>query len=122
MLYTEGKKMQRFKHANFVLLVGVCFSATPSCLLLELMVNGDLRTYLRACSQADSEDKARESASLTTAHLNKLAVDCVCGFEYLASLKHVHRDLAARNVVLSASFTAKIGDFGMLVLVWSSWA
>jgi serine/threonine protein kinase len=114
MLYNEGKQMQRLKHVNVVRLVGVCFSATPSCLLLELMVNGDLRTYLRACSQADSEDKSRQSTSLTPAHLSKLAMDCACGVEYLASMKHVHRDLAARNVVLSAWFTAKIGDFGKI--------
>jgi hypothetical protein len=28
--------------------VGVCFDVEPGCLLLELMANGDLRTYLRA--------------------------------------------------------------------------
>ena len=115
MLYNEGKQMMRFQHTNVVRLVGVCFTATPSCLLLELMSNGDLRTYLRACSVAESEDKARRSSSLTLAHLHKLALNCAAGFEYLASMKHVHRDLAARNVVLSASFVAKIGDFGMII-------
>ncbi len=113
VLYDEGKHMQRLNHTNVVRLVGVCFSSTPSCLLLELMVNGDLRTYLHACSKAESEDKTRQSSLLTTEHLDKLAMDCVCGFEYLTSMKFVHRDLAARNVVLSASFTAKIGDFGI---------
>jgi serine/threonine protein kinase len=113
VLYDEGKHMQRLRHINVVRLVGVCFSSTPSCLLLELMPNGDLRAYLRACSKADSEVKTRQSSLLTAPHLNKLAMDCTCGFEYLTSMKFVHRDLAARNVVLNASFTAKIGDFGL---------
>jgi serine/threonine protein kinase len=52
-------------------------------------------------------------ALLTRGHLERMAVDCSAGFEYLASLKYVHRDIAARNVVLSATCVAKIGDFGM---------
>ena len=51
-------------------------------------------------------------ALLTRGHLERIAVDCSAGFEYLASLKYVHRDMAARNVVLSATCVAKIGDFG----------
>jgi insulin receptor len=106
MLYGEAVRMRPLSHANVVRLVGVCFEGQQSMILLELMPNGDLKTYLRMC--ADDEQ-----GKLSAAHKLKLARDCAAGVAYLHSVKYTHRDLAARNVVLSERFVAKIGDFGL---------
>ncbi len=55
MMHTEACQMVQFNHTNVVKLLGVCFDSMPCCILLELMPNGDARTYLRA-----SADKAGE--------------------------------------------------------------
>jgi serine/threonine protein kinase len=106
MLFNEAKQMSKFDHNNVVRLVGVCFSESPCCILLELQQNGDLQNYVRAWSTNTSQGK------ITQDHLNSIATDCAQGFAYLASLKYVHRDIAARNIVLGADGVAKIGDFG----------
>jgi insulin receptor len=104
MLFNEARQMSQFKHGNVVRLVGVCFKSVPSCILLELLPNGDLRSYLKQCEAGGTV--------LSGQHFARLVADCCGGFEYLASIKFVHRDLAARNVVLGSGFEAKIGDFG----------
>ena len=106
MLYMEAMQMRDLHHANVVALVGVCFASQPCMLLLELMDNGDLRTYLRLCA-----DDAM--APMTQGHLLALATDAASGVSYLHAHRYVHRDIAARNVVLSEGFVAKIGDFGL---------
>ena len=104
-LFDEAVRQRGLSHDNVVRLLGVCFTGTPCFLLLEYMANGDLKAYLRQCESG--------TCQLTAEHLAKLAVDCCAGFSYLQLCKFVHRDLAARNVVLSGSYVAKIGDFGM---------
>jgi serine/threonine protein kinase len=69
------------------------------------MPHGDLKTMLRQCQS--------KGISLYDEHLLSFAMDVSCGFEYLQQMQFIHRDLAARNVLISASFKAKIGDFGM---------
>jgi serine/threonine protein kinase len=113
MLFGEAKQMTRFQHKNVVRLLGVCFKVTPCCILLELMPNGDVKSYTKAWLAAT---QAKGIASISDSHLWSIALDSAAGFEYLASIKHVHRDLAARNVVLAADGTAKIGDFGVFAL------
>eukprot|EP00042_Codosiga_hollandica_P044220 m.431795 g.431795 ORF g.431795 m.431795 type:complete len:609 (+) comp56741_c2_seq11:2038-3864(+) len=110
MLYNEALSMRQFAHTHVVRLLGVCFREAPSCILLELMSNGDLKSYLRAWTA----HSGRESESaFTREHMDALAAQCCSGVVYLASIKYVHRDLAARNVVVSDAGLAKIGDFGM---------
>ena len=104
-LFDEAVRQRALNHENVVRLLGVCFTGTPCFILLEFMANGDLKSYMRQCEGA--------SRALTPEQQVKLAVDCCAGFAYLQSCKFVHRDIAARNVVLSGSFVAKIGDFGM---------
>ena len=44
----------------------------------------------------------------------RFCLDCAEGMEYLAVERNcIHRDLAARNVLLSASLSGKIADFGL---------
>ena len=101
----EGLRLKELSHENVVSLLGVCFAAEPYYIVLEYMPFGDLKTLLRQCQA--------KGISLFEAHLLSFALDASRGFEYLQQRQFVHRDLAARNVLVSASFVAKISDFGM---------
>ena len=39
--------------------------------------------------------------------------DVLSGMVYMADHHFIHRDLAARNILVSVSWMAKIGDFGL---------
>jgi serine/threonine protein kinase len=104
-LQYEANRMCRLHHFNVLSLLGVCLRATPYLLVVELMDNGDLKSYLRYCRTAHT-GLVGESALL------KLSRDVCAGCEYLASVKFVHRDIAARNVLLGSQYVAKISDFG----------
>ncbi len=114
MLFNEAKQMRQFDHLNVVGLLGVCFQESPPCILMELLSNGDLRTYLRLWLELSASEPTT-SPAISPSHRSRLTRDFSAGFAYLASIKYVHRDLAARNIVLSSSGIAKIGDFGEFV-------
>eukprot|EP00042_Codosiga_hollandica_P025302 m.111619 g.111619 ORF g.111619 m.111619 type:complete len:1373 (-) comp51827_c1_seq4:2114-6232(-) len=106
----EAVRLRVLDHSNVVKLLAVCFRVNPPFLVLEYMHHGDLKTYMR--SARDLTDESGKPL-IGLLHLNKLALDCARGFQYLQGMQYVHRDLAARNVLLSRIFVAKIGDFGM---------
>ena len=39
--------------------------------------------------------------------------DVLSGMVYMADHQFIHRDIAARNILVSVSWMAKIGDFGL---------
>jgi serine/threonine protein kinase len=67
---------------------------------------GDLKTLLRSAKET--------RVPLSLSHFVRFALDVSQGFDYLQQNRFVHRDLAARNVLVSGSYTAKIGDFGLV--------
>ena len=105
----EAVRTKGIHHNNVVKLFAVGFDCLPYFIVLEHMVNGDLKSYLRLC--AATSPKA--SPKLSFDHLLRLVRDVNAGFAYLTEMNFVHRDLASRNVMLDEKFTAKIGDFGM---------
>ena len=100
----EASRLRPLRHENVVALLAVCFRSEPLMIVLELMANGDLKTFLR---------RVRMDGTVGQQHLVKLSIDVGRGFRYLQEMKFVHRDIAARNVVLSDSYVAKISDFGL---------
>lgn len=44
----EARLMTRFDHSNIVGLIGYCTIGEPLCVLMELMMYGDLKGYLLA--------------------------------------------------------------------------
>ena len=106
-LYDEASQMRKFNHKNVTKLIAVCFTAHPSFILLELIENGDLKSYL--------VERGKTPQRLSVQHLMRLSRDCVAGVAYLHSQKYTHRDLAARNVLLTNDFVAKISDFGLII-------
>ena len=109
----EAVRLRPLNHVNVVRLLGVCFQSSPPLIVLEFMQHGDLKTYLR-----EARTNEHKHSVLGQAHFLKLAMDCTAGFRYLQEQQYVHRDLAARNVLLSRTFVAKIGDFGMSCVLW----
>ena len=99
-------------HENIVKLLGTCLRSEPYCLILEYQAHGDLKSLLRQCRT--------DAIPLTTTHLVKFTVDVARGFEYLQRKRFVHRDIAARNVLISGTYVAKIGDFGMARRMYNS--
>ncbi|XP_062505924.1 gamma-aminobutyric acid type B receptor subunit 1-like isoform X2 [Corticium candelabrum] len=98
----EVQVMKQFIHPNIVRLIGVCTKEEPICAVMELMVYGDLKSYLlshRLC--------------LTSPDLQWMAVQVGRGVEYLHSRQFVHRDIASRNCMVTLNKTTKLGDFGL---------
>ncbi|RWS21104.1 insulin receptor-like protein, partial [Leptotrombidium deliense] len=109
----EATVMKAFNCHHVVKLLGVVSIGHPVYVLMEIMSNGDLRSFLRS-HRADEEGNEKigyEPPSLK--EILKMAAEIADGMAYLAARKFVHRDLAARNCMVSSDMTVKIGDFGM---------
>lgn len=109
---SEADIMKRFDHKNIVKLLGVCTKEEPVYTIMELMLYGDLKTYLlgrRHLVNGNTE----ESEDVSSKKLTSMALDVARGLSYLAAMKYVHRDVASRNCLVNAQRVVKLGDFGM---------
>ncbi|XP_061188666.1 leukocyte tyrosine kinase receptor-like [Saccostrea echinata] len=107
----EALILFKFQHNNIVKCLGISSSNGIYMILLELMLGGDLKTFLR-----NTKDKETQKSTLKMSELLRLAADVACGLNYLESLHFVHRDIAARNCLLTnlgPNRVAKLGDFGL---------
>jgi serine/threonine protein kinase len=106
---SEVTIISRLRHRNLVQLVGWCHDGDELLLVYELMTNGSLDTHLYSTSNVLTWPiryniiLGMGSALL---YLHQEWEQCV-----------VHRDIKPSNVMLDASFTAKLGDFGLARLV-----
>ncbi|CAN6240653.1 unnamed protein product [Urochloa humidicola] len=106
---TEVTIIGRLRHRNLVQLVGWCHDGDELLLVYELMTNGSLDTHLYSTRNVLTWPiryniiLGMGSALL---YLHQEWEQCV-----------VHRDIKPSNVMLDASFTAKLGDFGLARLV-----
>lgn len=103
----EALVMQSVSNAHHVVkLLGVVSRGHPPLVAMELMMRGDLKSYLRRCRESSSQN-------ITSNEVYRMAIEIADGMAYLAAKKFVHRDLAARNCMVAHDRTVKIGDFGM---------
>ena len=111
--YQIMKLTNTLKHPNITTLLGSVTKSQPCMIVLEMMNNGNLRSYLRATrSQEEYYNLHGNSSCLTERQLLQFAVDIASGMEGIASLQLLHRDLATRNILLDDNLTCKIADFG----------
>ncbi|XP_017847643.2 insulin-like receptor [Drosophila busckii] len=122
---SEASVMKSFKTYHVVRLLGVCSRGQPALVVMELMIKGDLKSYLRA-HRPDEHGEALTAYQRrigftnetipqppTYSRIYQMALEIADGMAYLSAKKFVHRDLAARNCMVADDLTVKIGDFGM---------
>lgn len=110
----EASVMKAFDTAHVVRLLGVVSQGQPTLVIMELMSNEDLKSYLRSHRpDADNFNPATRRHPPSLRQIYQMAIEIADGMAYLSAKKFVHRDLAARNCMVSENLTVKIGDFGM---------
>lgn len=109
---SEVRIISRLRHRNLVQLIGWCHGGAGDgdlLLVYELMHNGSLDAHLY-----DPEGvlawPARYAAALGVG-------DALLYLHQETERRVVHRDVKPSNVMLDASFTAKLGDFGLARLI-----
>ncbi|CAK9825863.1 Insulin-like receptor [Anthophora retusa] len=107
----EASVMKGFDAHHVVKLLGVVTRGQPTLVIMELMVNGDLKKFLRSHRPGACETLPNISPNLD--RILQMAVEIADGMAYLSTKKFVHRDLAARNCMVAEDLTVKVGDFGM---------
>uniref|UniRef100_A0A915E4Y0 Protein kinase domain-containing protein n=1 Tax=Ditylenchus dipsaci TaxID=166011 RepID=A0A915E4Y0_9BILA len=121
----EAALLAKLDHANVLKLYGVCHWHAQITLVLELMNQGDLKSYLKN-RMPRCDNYSQFPPALLQTELINICTQIATGLCYIASQQIVHRDLAARNCLVSgesdlkfcsAAFrppiTVKISDFGM---------
>lgn len=109
----EASVMKQFDTAFVVRLLGVVSLSQPTMVIMELMINGDLKGYLRSHRPEYDNGSGTPPTPPTLRQILQMAAEIADGMSYLTAKKYVHRDLAARNCMVSEDMTVKIGDFGM---------
>ena len=108
-LLIEALVLHSLKHKYILGLVGISSTTMPFLLVTEMMQNGDLKTYLRACRPSQPKPKAK----LTLLDVATIVNHIARALAYLEATHVVHRDVAARNVLVGAGPTdVKLGDLG----------
>uniref|UniRef100_A0A8C0WG88 Tyrosine-protein kinase receptor n=1 Tax=Castor canadensis TaxID=51338 RepID=A0A8C0WG88_CASCN len=107
----EASVMKGFTCHHVVRLLGVVSKGQPTLVVMELMAQGDLKSYLRSLRPEAENNPGRPPPTLQ--EMIQMAAEIADGMAYLNAKKFVHRDLAARNCMVAHDFTVKIGDFGM---------
>ncbi|CAG7723244.1 unnamed protein product [Allacma fusca] len=107
----EALIMTQMNTHHVVKLLGVISKTQPTFVVMELMLLGDLKKYLR--SRRPEEVGSKGLPPPTLKEIIRMAAEIADGMAYLDSHSLVHRDLAARNCMVSENVTVKVGDFGM---------
>lgn len=98
----ELESLMKLSHARVGQLFGIV-SISPYYSVLELPVNGDLKTFLITAKNVGTQ--------LTIHQLIAMATDIASGLSYLESMQYIHRDVAARNCVVSQNLGVKVTDY-----------
>lgn len=106
---SEVNIISRLRHRNLVQLIGWCHGGDELLLVYELMHNGSLDTHLY-----------KQDCVLAWPVRYEIVLGIGSALLYLhqdTEQRVVHRDIKPSNIMLDASFTAKLGDFGLARLI-----
>uniref|UniRef100_A0A7N2LL05 Protein kinase domain-containing protein n=1 Tax=Quercus lobata TaxID=97700 RepID=A0A7N2LL05_QUELO len=102
----EYEDLSRLNHKNLVRLLGFCKVRNVRVVVYEYMENDTLHDHLH---------KLQSTPLISWAARIKVALDAAKGIEYLhayAIPPIVHCDIKSSNILLDATWTAKVSDFG----------
>ncbi|CAM6117308.1 unnamed protein product [Calypogeia fissa] len=113
----------RVHHRNLVNLIGFCINKGRHMLVFEYLPNGSLYDRLHPSILAVPPPTSTDSMELSRLCSTvipwkqrvRIAADVARGLEYLhheADPPIVHRDVKSRNILLTATDSAKLADFG----------
>lgn len=106
----ELELLSCLNHRNLVKLIGYCDDHNERVLVYEYMDNGNLCDHLH---------KHQSSHLMSWPARIKVALDAARGIEYLheyAVPPIIHRDIKSSNILLDATWTAKVSDFGLSLM------
>ncbi|WJX32447.1 non-specific serine/threonine protein kinase [Trifolium repens] len=107
--------LSRLHHKHLVRLVGYCEEKDERLLVYEYMKNGSLHSHLH-----DKNNVEKSSSLLNSWNMRiKIALDASRGIEYLhnyAVPSIIHRDIKSSNILLDATWTARVSDFGLSLM------
>lgn len=105
--------LSRLHHKHLVRLVGFCEEKDERLLVYEYMKNGALYDHLHG------KEKGSSSVLNSWKMRIKIALDASRGIEYLhnyAVPSIIHRDIKSSNILLDATWTARVSDFGLSLM------
>ncbi|CAJ1859893.1 unnamed protein product [Sphenostylis stenocarpa] len=107
--------LSRLHHKHLVGLVGFCEEKDERLLVYEYMKNGALYDHLH-----DKNNVEKGSSVLNYWKMRiKIALDAARGIEYLhnyAVPSIIHRDIKSSNILIDATWTARVSDFGLSLM------
>lgn len=109
----ELECLSRLNHKNLVRLLGFCEDCCEYALVYEYMNNGSLHDHLHNPQNPQSSDIMSWPARI------QVALDAARGIEYLHVYTVppiIHRDIKSSNILLNATWTAKVSDFGLSLM------
>ncbi|KAG6415929.1 hypothetical protein SASPL_123348 [Salvia splendens] len=112
---SEISFLSRLHHKHLVKLVGYCEEKEERLLVYDFMKNGALYDHLHSKSNVDKSSSVINSWRMRI----KIALDAARGVEYLhryAVPPIIHRDIKSSNILLDASWTARVSDFGLSLM------
>jgi len=104
--------LSRLHHKHLVGPVGFCEEKDERLFVYEYMKNGSLHDHLH-----DKNNVEKGSSVLNYWKMRiKIALDSARGIEYLhnyAVPSIIHRDIKSSNILIDATWTARVSDFGL---------
>ncbi|KAL9316249.1 hypothetical protein ACSQ67_017250 [Phaseolus vulgaris] len=107
--------LSRLHHKHLVRLVGFCEEKDERLLVYEYMKNGALYDHLLDKNNVDKSSSVLNSWRMRI----KIALDASRGIEYLhnyAVPSIIHRDIKSSNILIDATWTARVSDFGLSLM------
>jgi insulin receptor len=111
-LFEEAKMMEKFETHHVVKFITfVVTNDNKPCLVMEYLVNGDLKTYLQVNRPIETPANVNYTLCATKKirPVWEMAIEIADGMAYLSDKGYIHNDLAARNCLLDHDLTVKIG-------------